>query len=63
MCCKCTSVRVKAFTILCMFLRSLFELNNKSWNKCLCDHAYSDLAGGAAGKEIISQSFILYELL
>lgn len=43
MCCECTRVPVKEFmkAFVC-FLRFLFELNKKYWNKCLCGRACSD---------------------
>ena len=36
-----------------MFLRFLFELNNKNLNNCLCVHAYSDSAQTAVTKNMI----------
>lgn len=44
MCCECTRITVKEFmkAFVCFFLRFLYELNKKYWNKCLCGHACSD---------------------
>lgn len=40
-----------------MFLRFLFELNNKNLNNCLCGHSYSDSAQTSVTKNMISSVF------